>query len=256
VRIITPLVITLLFCAMHIQAEDKSYKASTLAYQPYQYIVDGQPAGIAVDIINEAFSRAGAGVVEYSFFPWKRAVFLTETGQSDLLFNAGKNSERQQWGRYVNSVLIQQSYRLFKLASKDLKIEHDFRNVSDTSIAVRAGYLYGSGAFRNALDQGAFNDVLLSDSTQQSVNQLLHGRVDMFVGDYVPVSYYLRQLGLNHLVDTVEIEGEPLEVLSWPTYILLSRQNTDEELEARLFQVMEEMKQDGTYQLIVNRYRE
>ena len=238
-------------------SSERIFRASTLPYPPYQFPdpETGTPRGLAIEIIDEAFRRTGNGQVDYKFYPWKRAVHLAQTGSSDMLFNAGKNQARQVWGRYIDSVLILQRYNLFKKRNRPLFIQQDFRDANDLSIAIRAGYLYGEGSFRQALDTQMFRSVQLSDSTEQSVQMLLHGRVDLFVGDYLPVQHYLKQHQLTDQIDLVRYAGEPMEVLRWPTYILLSKENTTEQIAAELYRVMEEMKQDGTYQTIIERYR-
>ena len=240
------------------QAEqrDEGLVASTLHYPPYEYLENGEAKGIAVDLIREALRRVGEDKVSFQFYPWKRAVHLTQNGHSDMLFNAGKNKARQEWGFYTDSILIQQSYVLFKRADEDWGVSPDFSDSADKSIAVRRGYLYGSGSFRQALDSDKFSAVTLSDSTEQSVSQLLNGRVDLFVGDLLPVLYYLRQEGLEKEVDIVLNNGDFMEVLSWPTYLLFSKQRSSNEFVQRVSNAMDDMKADGAFQAITERYTE
>lgn len=248
--------ISLLFCTFARADSPQPVIASTLHYPPYEYLENGVAKGIAVDIIREALKRSGRPEVFFNFYPWKRAVYHTRHGDGDLLFNAGKNQKRQEWGYYVNSVLIQQSYVLFKLRNDHFSVLPDFSNTQDRVISIRQGYLYGSGPFRKALDSGRFLSVELADSTEQSVKQLLNGRVDMFVGDQLPVQYYLKQHGMERYVDIVLYQGEKLEVLSWPTYLLFSKSRTTPEFIQKVYSAMEEMKQDGSFQRIIQDYSE
>ncbi|WP_414689262.1 MULTISPECIES: transporter substrate-binding domain-containing protein [unclassified Neptuniibacter] len=55
-------------------------------YPPYQYIENERLKGIAADMIKEALTRTGPYQVDFKFYPWKRAVHLTEHSQSDLNF--------------------------------------------------------------------------------------------------------------------------------------------------------------------------
>lgn len=257
-NLIRALLVTFFIIGMSTSAQseqrDEGLVASTLHYPPYEYMENGVAKGIAVDLIREAFRRVGEEKVTFQFYPWKRAVYLTQHGHSDVLFNAGKNKARQEWGLYTDSVLIQQSYVLFKRADDDLSVSPDFSDSADKSIAVRRGYLYGSGSFRQALDSEKFSAVTLSDSTEQSVSQLLNGRVDLFVGDLLPVLYYLKQEGLEKEVDIVMDNGDAMEVLSWPTYLLFSKQRSSNEFVQRVSSAMDEMKADGTFQGISERY--
>ena len=249
------LLYSLVFLMPRVQASDELiFDASTLIYPPYQYLENEKPKGIAVDIIQEAMSRAGPYSVKFNFYPWKRAVYLTEHGQSDLLFNAGKNRARQQWGRYVESVLIQQRYVLFKRKQHIFSISPDYEGSQDKVISVRRGYLYGDGLFRQALDNDRFSAVSYSDSTKQSVEQLLNHRIDLFVGDQLPVQFYIKEQGLEDQIDIVQHEGEKLEVLYWPTYILFSKERSTPELIDKVNKAMESMKLDGSFDGIIKRY--
>lgn len=229
--------------------------ATTLHYPPYEYRENGEPKGLAVDIAKEALTRVGVKQIDFRFFPWKRAVYVTEHGERDLLFNAGKNAPRQKWGYYVDSVLIQQSYVLFKRKSDQFEVQPDFSNVKDKDISVRAGYLYGSGHFRQALDSEKFHKVELADSTEQSVKQLLNDRVDMFVGDLLPVMYYIQEQELEDQIDIVLYNGERMEVLSWSTYLLFSKLRVTPSFVEKVRLTMEQMKADGTFAAIESKYQ-
>ncbi|MCP4597582.1 ABC transporter substrate-binding protein [Neptuniibacter sp.] len=250
---------TILFCmlcssAVAAEKNPEVILATTLHYPPYEYREDGKPKGLAVDIVKEALHRVGVEQIEFRFFPWKRAVFVTEHGERDLLFNAGKNEPRKKWGYYVDSVLIQQSYVLFKRKTDQFGVKPDFSNVDDKDISIRAGYLYGSGAFRQALDSHRFHKVELANSTEQSVRQLLNERVDMFVGDLLPVMFYLQEKGLEDKIDIVLHQGERMEVLSWSTYLLFSKLRVSPEFVEQVRLAMEQMKADGTFDSIVSKY--
>ncbi len=209
--------------------KDRPLLAATLNYPPYQYIENGEPKGIAVEIITEAIRRTGVKQVIFNFYPWKRAVHLTQSGQSDILFNAGKNDARQQWGEYIESTLILQRYVLFKKSDSSIKVNAKFDNVNNSLIAIRLGYLYGSGPFRQALDSDKFGGITLSNSTQQSVDLLLGGRVDLMVGDYLPVMRYIKKQALHDKIDIVKDPNKNVDnmvVLTWPTFIVFSKKTS------------------------------
>ena len=237
-------------------AKNRPLEAATLIYPPYEYLAEGQPTGLAVKIIREAAKRVGINAVNFNFYPWKRAVMRTETGEADLLFNAGKNEERQLWGTYADSVLILQKYYLFKRRGSGFVLRNDYKGMETLRIGVRRGYLYGSGAFRNALDNNRFKKIIYTDSTEQSVRMLLANRIDLFVGDNLPVSYYLEQQDLFEQIDrTQDTETEKAAVvLTWPTYLLFSKKTVSPEFVQEMSQALEEMKQDGRFQQLVDEF--
>lgn len=253
-RVVSFLCLIMFSSVLFASEKNNILSGSTLDYPPYEYLENGQAKGIAVDLIREALSRVGHEQVDFHFYPWKRAVLKVQSGKSDMLFNAGKNKARQEWGMYVDSVLIQQSYVLFKRANEDFTVSPDFTNAKERIISVRRGYLYGSGAFRQALDSQSFNSVSLSDSTEQSVSQLLNKRADMFVGDLLPVMHYLKKNNLDDQIDIIKYQGENMEVLSWPTYLMFSKKTTSQQFVDQVYKAFESMKEDGTFQQITNSY--
>lgn len=231
--------------------------AATLEYPPYEYSENGEAKGIAVDIIREVARRTGIKEVQFEFYPWKRAVYSTKSGHSHLLFNAGKNEERQLWGRYSDSVLILQKYVLFKRAASSIEVDNTFDNVSDIAIAIRMGYLYGTGSFRQAVDNENFASVTLSKSTKQSVNMLLGDRIDIFIGDYLPVMHYIKKHHLEDQIDVIKQKESPTQnliVLTWPTYLLFSKENVGIDYVIEVKETMDQMKDDGFVDEVFLRY--
>ncbi|WP_419904219.1 substrate-binding periplasmic protein [Kiloniella sp.] len=237
--------------------EKENLKATTLHYPPYEFEFNGIPAGIAVDILQEATRRVGLSGVDITFFPWKRAVFATETGKMDVLFNAGVNEARKKWGLYSKHTLIMQEYFLFTRRGENIATTMNFDNVADKNIAVRRGYLYGSGPFKRAITtDNAFQRVALSESTENSVRLLLGNRIDMFVGDYLPVMHYIINNDLTNKIELVKVSGsdEKLKVLVWPTYFLFSKLSVDKEFVTRFDSILKQMIEDGTYKKIHDKY--
>ncbi len=237
--------------------KNRPLQAATLIYPPYQYLENGEPKGIAVEIIREAVKRTGVKQVNFKFYPWNRAVYSTQFGQSDILFNAGKNEARQLWGQYIDSTLILQKYLLFKRRDVAIQVNPNFSNVNNRSIAIRLGYLYGTGPFRQALDGNKFSEVVHSNSTQHSVDLLLGGRVDFFVGDRLPVMHYLKEHKLHDKIDVIKETDNPahnMQVLEWPTYILFSKKTIASEYVNEVNAAMESMRKDGFIQDVIKKY--
>lgn len=255
------LMFTIWSFATHAFAQDfnKNHilKASTLDYPPYSYKEGNKETGIAVEILQEIVSRTKIKGVDIEYFPWKRAVFATRNGGKDILFNAGKNEGRQHWGHYSQHVLIPQKYYLFAQKGSSIKTDLKFNNVSSRSIAVRAGYLYGNGPFKKAIiTPHTFFNIARTNSTKQSVMLLLNGRVDMFVGDRLPVMHYLKQHGLIDKIELVQDSNtdEDLVVLTWPTYFLFSKKSVPLSYVHAFDKAMETVIADGTYEAIYDKY--
>ena len=238
--------------------DQPQFNASTLHYPPYEYVEDGKPKGIAIELIKHAIEKIGAKATDFNFYPWRRAVKSVQYGDSDMLFNAGKNEARQKWGHYVESTLIMQNYVLFKRKGSSIQINANFDNAEKYPIAVRTGFLYGTGLFRGALDRDQFSYIVQSETTMQSIDLLLNKRVDVFVGDYLPVMHYISKHNLEDQIDIVKEVGsyKNMSVLLWPTYIVFSKKRVDKSTVNKITQALEEMKADGSYYAVFKKYRE
>ena len=154
-------------------------------------------------------------------------------------------------------MLILQKYVLFKRATSTIEVDNTFDNVSDVAIAIRMGYLYGTGPFRQAVDSEKFASVTLSKSTQQSVNMLLGDRIDLFIGDYLPVMHYIKKHHLEDQIDVIKRKEAPTEnliVLTWPTYLLFSKKNVDVHFVSEVKETLDQMKDDGFVDEVFQRY--
>lgn len=247
------LLFSILFSFRSIEA--RNYVAATLNYPPYQYYENGREKGLSVDFINVVFDQLNLFGVSYQFYPWKRAVYITREGQVDFLFNAGENDERKEWGVYVKSTLINQIYVFFARSDSSFSIDEKYSNVHDLIIGIRSGYLYGKGEFRKSLDEKKYKDIEEVDSTKQNVEKLLRGRIDLFVGDYLPVMFYLRE---NCLLEKTRIlkniKGEVVNVLNWPTYLLISKRSDLIDYVDEIENTMNNLKKNGTYSKILKKY--
>ena len=231
--------------------EDRVFIANTLKSPPYIYEDNGQLIGSAISLVDEMFKRAGNYRVHYVPLPWKRALMKTMSGEADMLFYAARSDSRKAWGLYVNSVLINTRFVLFKLSSAEIALKPDFSNGGDYRLAVRRGYIYRGSEFIDAIQNNGFRAVVESGSTAQSIELLKRGRVDFFIGDYMPVMHYINSHGLQGQLDTVSYNNQTIEVFQVPTYLLLSKKNVSSELQRRLYNALESMKRDGTYSRLV-----
>lgn len=153
--------------------------------------------------------------------------------------------------------MILQKYVLFKRKEANIQVNSRFDNVKQKLIAVRLGYLYGSGPFRQALDGDKFKDVFYSNSTKHSIDLLLGGRIDLFVGDYLPVMHFIKEHDLYDKIDIIkesEQAASNLVVLVWPTYILFSKKTISSEYVEEVNAAMELMKKDGFFERVLERY--
>lgn len=68
----------------------------TLHYPPYIYEESGSLKGVAVEIIQEVFSRMNQPI-NISVLPWARAIKQIQSNQADGIFTIYKTEDREKF---------------------------------------------------------------------------------------------------------------------------------------------------------------
>lgn len=213
---------------------------------------DGSITGILVETIRAAINRTGHEV-EFRIDPWKRVLLEVSEGRAHAAFNAGKTVERQEWGLYHDSVLIDETYVFFSRGPKALS--RDLVEAPELRVGIQLGYYYGE-RFARMLEDPPFLALEVAQTIPRNLTLLRGNRTDVFIGDLLPTMHYLKELGLEdeiHIVREIET-GLPLVVSTSPTYVAFSRRLIDPEYVQTFNEALASIKSDGTYDAILDHY--
>ncbi|MFD2207253.1 substrate-binding periplasmic protein [Kiloniella antarctica] len=94
--------------------------------------------GIDIDIMLEIFALSGRKV-EYSFYPWKRAVKLVETGKADGLCGCSYHPDRENTFKY-SDIVGQHSQGVFLADGVELEKFDSVSDLQGLSLATVRGY--------------------------------------------------------------------------------------------------------------------
>lgn len=226
----------------------------TLENPPLAYTdEDGEITGILVEGIREAVRRTGHEV-EFRINPWKRVLKEVAEGNADAAFNAGKTEERQTWGAFHDSLLIDETYVFF--AREPMALSRELEEAPDLRVGIQLGYYYGE-RFDRLLQNPPFRSLEVAQTIPRSLRLLKANRTDVFIGDLLPTMYYLKELGLEddiHIVQEKE-SGLPLVVSTSPTYVAFSRRRVDPAYVQAFDEALESMKADATFDAILDSYQ-
>lgn len=224
----------------------------TLENPPLEYTEDGRVEGLAADLVREATRRTGHEA-EIRIRPWKRVLLEVEQGTADAGFNAGLNAERAEYALFSDEVLVDERYVLF--SHRQLELPQNLDGVEDYILGIQLGYFYGD-RFMELLEDSRFKQVRTERTITRNLKLLMAARTELFVGDWLPTLYYIRQMNASDEVFPVYREGsdEPLVVSVSPTYVAFSREKVSPEYVEAFDAALREMKKDGTYEQIRQRY--
>jgi len=226
----------------------------TLENPPLAYTDEnGDITGVLVEGIREAVRRTGHEV-EFRIDPWKRVLKEVAEGNADAAFNAGLTKERQAWGLYNESVLIDETYVFF--ANEPMALSRELEEVAELRVGTQLGYYYGE-RFDQMLKDPPFRTLEVAQTIPHSLTLLRADRTNVFIGDLLPTLFYLKELGLEdeiHIVREKE-SGLPLVVSSSPTYVAFSRRRVDPDYVQDFDQALRSVKADATFDAILEKYQ-
>ena len=231
--------------APNIQA--RVIKLVTLEYPPYEFQGAQDASGIAVELVREAFKRIDQPF-SIQFLPWGRAIREIKNGRVDGIFTIYKTPEREAFMDYSDEVLIEQSITIFTLHSNQINFDGQLASLAPYSIGVVRKVSYGEEIDR-AIQGGMLRKLVTTDTGLNSFKLLLAGRVDVVFSNQLGGLEIVKQLGVEDKVH--QLQSYTFDI---PSFIAFSKNRGLKEVKNKLDIALRDMKEDGVYHKIVNRY--
>jgi len=215
--------------------------------RPTAFLVDGKPAGILVDLVTEAYRRAGQPI-EIRLMPWARCLEEAKTGAIDGVFSSFKLPEREQFLAFPKEALTTQVISFFVRQDSTLSFDGNLGALRTATIGVINGTSYGT-TFDTAVKDGTLQKVDPTNSAESNIKKLAAGRVDL-IPSYNYVALDMAK-NLNLLSQIKEI-SPPLQ--SVPSYLAFTKAHDLKKMSDAFDVALASMRQDGTYDRIVAKY--
>jgi len=206
---------------------------------PASYAKEGEPAGMAVEIVREILNRLKQpDTIE--IVPWARGYNMALSHADVALFSATRLPQRENLFHWVGPIYTQ-TWGFYALKGSNIEI----RSLEDAKGAGRIG-TYRDDAKEQFLKQNGFTNIVSANRNIINVRHLFQGNIDLWVSS---------DLNVSHIVEQAGQAPSQLE-LAYPfrkveNYIVFSIET--DTVRVRAWQKsLDEMKQDGTYQRIVN----
>ncbi|MBL4908038.1 MAG: amino acid ABC transporter substrate-binding protein [Sneathiella sp.] len=209
------------------------------AFPPYK-IDNQEKPGIDIELMQAAWSVT-KWKADYEFYPWKRAVALSKSGEADGLCGCSYRVEREEDYRF-SDVMGLHSQGVFVKNKAFNEPIRSIRDLQGKTVATVRGY-----AVQKELDALGINNTGVLDD-KQLVSMLLNDRVDAIYAYRDVVLYALdKQDKVNQVVYH--------EISSQPYYVCISRAVPDSrQIVDDLNQGMRVIRQNGEYQRIWRSY--
>ena len=204
---------------------------------------DGVATGIAVDVLVGMFEKLGVSksAKDIEVLPWARAYKDVQEKPGTALFSMTHNEERDPLFAWVGPVAPTR-ISAFALKSKGLKIasEEDFRELSAAVIRDDIGDSLAQNVGIATIDRAASNE--------QNIKKLNAGRVDIWIYEESVAQWQIKDFGFN------PGDYEVVFVLSSGELDYAFHKDTDPAVIKQFQKALDEMKAEGAYQAILDKY--
>ncbi len=236
------LIITLFFLPSMSQAD--ALKLTTVDWQPF-YGHDLPEQGFFAAIIREAFKRAGYDI-EINFQPWKRALETTQKGNYDGLLGAYYSEARSNFLNFTD--VVYENEDIFLSKNKALV---NYQNLSDLK-DYRIGVMRGAAYSEELRKQGY--KVVETNNEQQSLRMLCRDRLDLVLMSKMHYDFlFANEPDIFSGSESLLILDKPFK--TYPLYVPITKKRPDsDEIVNRFNSALSELKQDGSYGEILNRF--
>ncbi len=217
-----------------------------IEFPPYEFTIDGEPAGISVVIVREIFKRMNQPINIVSL-PWARALKYLETGEIDGLFEVLYKPERDAFADFSKIVLMDESASIFARKDSNITYSGDLESISSYTLGIVRGFSYGA-AFDHAVENGTLTNISNANSTEINVLNLLDGYIDLIAGDSFGVRQIVKDMDrLSEIEELVVIEKTP-------AFMTFSKKKKLTAIRDEFDKILINMKKDGSYDSLIDNY--
>lgn len=204
---------------------------------------DGVACGIAVDVLAEMLQRVGSSKTarDVEVLPWARGYKEVQSTPNTCLFSMTYSDERKPMFKWVGPMSATKT-AVIALKSKGLKIgsEADLADLSAGVIKDDIGDELAQKVGMTKIGRTADN--------LQNVKKLNSGRIDVWIYEESVAQWQLKDMGFN------PADYETVYTLSEGDLYYAFHKDTDQGLIDELQKALDDIKADGTYQSIIDKY--
>jgi len=217
----------------------------TEVWTPYQMENKNGLSGISIDLVKEIQKRI-ENTKEIKVFSWNRGYNITLKKEGYALFLTTKSEKRKDLFKWVGPISSMRLVFFKNSFRKDLDINsiEDAKKVNSIVVAQK------TIAHEKLLEYG-FKNIEINDLANYSFKKLQENKTDLYPVEYHAFMYKLKGMGLENSIVPVKMKKPIFES---QLYIAFNKQ-TDDKVISKWQQALDDIKNDGTYDKILNKYK-
>ena len=217
----------------------------TEQYPPYNYEVNNNLQGIVVDTLVVALERVGSRQTreDIKLLPWARGYKRVQSEPDTCLFSTTRTKEREDLFEWIGPVAPE---TVGLIARKETGIQID--SVEDIK-KYKVGTIRNDIAELYLVDAGiSVDDMERVAETVLNIRKMNRGRIDLWAYDQNVAMWELKTKGFD------PSDYESVYELGRKNQYLACHKATSESVIQELQDAIDTLKEDGTYEQILDRY--
>jgi ABC-type amino acid transport substrate-binding protein len=213
--------------------------ASDIAYPPFEFNQGGEPTGFDIDLMDEIAERANLQV-EYENVRFDSIIQGLGSNQYDAAISAMTITPEREEQIDFSEPYFNADQSLMVQSDSDIRSTDD---LADATVGVQIGTT-GAAEAQRLQDEGQVGDVRTYNVVTDAFNALENGQVDAVINDF-PVSADRASQSDGELEIVQNIPTGEQYGIAFPT---------DSELRQPVNEALAEIKEDGTYEEIYQKW--
>lgn len=221
-------------------------------YEPYIYKAKNQQIkGLYRDIIVELFNRMEIPL-EYDVYPWKRTQWLINNGKADAMISIA--TPERLVSLSATDPVIHMNFHVFaRNDNPKIKKIMAIDSIKDLEGFDIISYLGNGWAEKN------FKGLTVYEAPKftSALLMLANNRGDVFVDGSIVVNYTIKELiknPVNYIFGLKSVIENPHPLDTIPFCLLIRKDSKYHSIIPKFNKTLREIRRDGTYDEIVNRY--
>lgn len=224
-------------------AEENNFVYLTEDAPPQNFLKDGEPQGLAVDILKEMWTRMGMKPGKIRLVPWTQGYRQALSTPNTVIFATSRLEDRENLFKWVGPI---RTPRLGLIAKREKRLKltslSDIKDYRVATVIDDASELF-------LLSRKVPSKNLVRVTTlKAAVHKLTCGSVDMIAYGEENVWYYFKGHGINRK------EYEKLLTISGQADFYAFNKETPDAVIKRFQDAFLSLKKDGTYNRLLVKY--
>lgn len=241
---VTILPVILFLCLIATNLFSKPLHIVAGDFPPYVYKEGDQVKGFNVELLKEIFKRMNLDFY-IEIYPWARALRMIEQGSAEAMFPLFKTEERLIFTDY-SAPFTTEDTALFVMKNRAIEFGQSLDELSGYTFGRVRGY--SSGYKLDKLIKDGSIRVEKANDSKSNLMKLLHGRIDILIEARYVALYELKKANQLDNVEMLAIVNENI------SYLGFSKIRENRKLISEFNSTLQDIKKDGTYEQIVNKF--